>query len=422
MHHWVTFARKIKSEVFVSVAMQPKKLGHKNKTGIRLVPPWFIEGGLYAVILYDYVLAPIFGLEVERLGIIILAGLASLCFLGFRERAGDFFRVLAFPVGLGISYILIQSMYHGESILVGYVKPFIPWIFTLIVVHALFFRRGFLHRYAIFALILGVIVLPFVELRAHGDELTRAALGAGMGPLSSTNSMAEWFGFCTVYFFVYGVAIQRQKTRVGAWIIATGCLLLVSLTVSRATLGATVIAILLGSRGFLKRGFLPVLLLVMLAGIAYGTGMFDRAIGLYMLRGVEETGRGFIWPKVIDSIINSPFVGVGASNVAVFLPESNMRMTPHNTFLFIGTAAGIIPVIFYAAYWIQAILAAITQQAGRPDTAAFYLPLVAFAFVICMFSNLTFLGPWVVVATAAAVTSHLQNRPVPPRVVRPNKN
>lgn len=400
----------------MSVAVQPQKRSQKNRTVIRLVPPWFIEGGFYAVVLYDFVLAPILGLEIERLGIVILAGLASLCFLGMRERPGDFFETLVFPVGLGISYIIIQYMYFGESLLAEYVKPFISWIFTLIVVQALSFRRGFLHRYAIFALILGIVVLPFLEFQAHGITLIRASLKPGMGQWSSANAMGEWFGFCTVYFYLFGVASLRQKTRLAGWVTAMGCLFVLTLTVSRTTLFATFIAIILGSREFLKRGFLPLLFFVMLAGIAYGTGIFDQAINLYIMRGTEETGRGYIWPRVMESIINSPLVGVGASDTKVFLPEANKYGTPHNTFLFIAMASGIIPLLFYIGYWIQGFLAATKQQIKRTNSAIFLLPMVTYAFVICLSGNLTFLGPWVVVTMAAAVTARIPTRPPPPKV------
>lgn len=400
----------------MSVAVQPQNLGQKNRSIIRLVPPWFIESGLYVNLLYEYALVPIVGVEIPRLGIVFMAGLAALSFLSFRERAVDFFRALVFPIGLGISYLIIQLMYHGGSILTGYVKPFVPWIFTLIVVQALFLRRGFFHRFAIFALILGSLTLPFLESKVHGEGLTRVLIEEG--PLSSSNDLGNWFGWCTVYFFAFGVASQRQKTRLTSWIIATGCLAILMLTVSRTALIAAVIGIVLASREFLKRGFLPVILLVMLAGIAYGTGIFDQAISQYVLRGAQETGRGYVWPRVLESILDSPLTGVGASNALWFIPERNKYLTPHNGFLFIAATAGIIPLIFYTAYWIQAIWAAIKEQGGRSSTASFLLPMVAFVFIISLSSNVIFMGPLVVVTIAATVASRITTLPAPPRVVR----
>lgn len=399
------------------VAANNQKPGQKSRPVFRLVPPWFIEYGFYASIVYG-IIGPFVGLQIDRLGIVFLAGLAFLCFLGYRERALDFFKLLVFPIGLGISYILIQYMYHGLSILnVEYVKAFLPWMFTLIVVQALSFRPGFLHRYAKLALILGVFFLPFLRVQEYGEDMTRAALKGGFGILSGANGLAEWFGFCVVYFFVFGVVSQRQKIRLVSWIIATGCLFIVTLTVSRGALIASVVGIVLASREFLKRGFLPIMLLVMLVGIAYGTGVFDQAISFYTMRAVEESGRGFVWPRAFELFLTSPLTGVGASNVKIFVPGVASIMTPHNTFLFLAVAGGVVPLIFYMAYWIQAIMAAaLKPRNGLADPSAFALPLVIFSLLNCLLGNLTFMNPYVIVSVATALVSHMRNPLVFPRV------
>ena len=382
----------------------------KYKTVVRIVPPWFIEWGFFASLFYEN-MAPILGIQIDRLGILFFGGLACICFLSFRERASDLFRILVFPIGFGVSYLMIQMMYHGLSIQDTYVKAFIPWIFNLIIIQALSFRTGFLHRFVIFALFMGSGVLFFSELRDWGGEgITRLGLDRDMGPLANSNALGAWFGFCTIYFFVLGVVIKRLKAKIVSWGIASGCLFVLALTVSRGALLATLIAIILGSREFLKRGFLPLFLLFVMVWILYGSGLFDQAISYYMIRGTEETGRFLVWPRALEGFLNAPLTGVGASNVGIYLPEKGKITTPHNGFLLVGMASGIFPLIFYAAYWSQAIVTAMSQMVRKFRDGSFYLPLVAFAFLYSFSGNLSFMMTWVIVTVAATMASSIPKR------------
>src|SRR5207247_1615925 len=102
---------------------------------------------------------------------------------------------------------------------------------------------------------------------------------------------------CAVFLAIFGLEARRVSFRIGAWVLAVGCLLIVTLTVERGPLFATVLAITLGFRTFLKRGFVPVLAVVILAGVALASGLFDQASSKYKERGTEETGREILWPE-----------------------------------------------------------------------------------------------------------------------------
>jgi len=374
----------------LEVATPPHRLGLKNRHTVFKVPLWFIEYGLYASLSYAS-LAPILGIQIDRLGIVFLAGLALLSFHVYRRRSIDSVRFLALPMGfsrlvlpmgLGVSYLILQLIFHGESINSGYVKGFIPWIFTLIVVQAISLRQGFLHRFVIFALLMGIVLLFFLDMRNYGG-LTRVGLDRQIGGLSNPNTLAAWYGFCAVYFYLFGINAQRQIGRMVSWVIAIGCLFVVTLTVSRGGLLACLIAMIVGSREFLKRGFVPLLLLLIVAWIVFVMGIFDQAISFYTMRGGEETGRGLIWPRAWENFVNSPWTGLGASNVGIYLPSAGKSVTPHNGFLFIAVAAGIIPLMFYVAYWVQAIWAALCAPDGKTHGVPSHLPLVVYAFLIC---------------------------------------
>ena len=178
---------------------------------------------------------------------------------------------------------------------------------------------------------------------------------------------------------------------------------------------ACLVAMLLGSREFLKRGFLPLLLLFIVAWIVFVMGIFDQAITLYTMRATEETGRFLVWPRAFEHFINSPLTGVGVSNAPIYIAEKGKSITPHNGFLFIAMTAGIIPLMFYIAYWVQAIWAALSVPAGRTQGGSLHLSLVVYAFLIVLASNMGFMAPWVIVTVTTAIASRTPYRQVSSR-------
>src|SRR5262249_13069479 len=157
------------------------------------------------------------------------------------------------------------------------------------------------------------------------------------------NDLGAWFGFCAVYFTILGIETRRQWIRAVAFVLAGACTFVVGLTVSRAPLLAAAICVVFAFRRVLKRGFIPVLSLVIVAWIAYGAGVFDRATSLYQERGLEETGRFLVWPLAIERFLRVPLTGVGASHIDTFVPEKGIAVSPHNSFLFIALASGVVP-------------------------------------------------------------------------------
>src|SRR4029077_11715770 len=99
-----------------------------------------------------------------------------------------------------------------------------------------------------------------------------------------------------------------------------GCLFVMALSVERGPLLAVAVAITVGFRRLLKRGFLPVLGLIILVGIMYQTGLFEKVTTRYQERLTQQTGRELLWPAAIERIFSSTFVtlfGVGEPNVAM---------------------------------------------------------------------------------------------------------
>jgi len=271
----------------------------------------------------------------------------------------------------------------------------------LVIVQYLALRRGFLHRSAIAILFILVSTLPY--LKSFGSDLSRAGLETNIG-IANPNDFAAWSGFCCVYFTVLALESRRNWVRLLSSVTALGCLLIVGLTVSRGPLFAMACAIVLALRRVLRRGFVPFLSLIVLAWIAYGLGLFDRSTAMYAQRGLEETGRLLVWPLAINRFLESPLAGVGIARVKTVLPVVGVAVSPHNGFIFIALASGVVPLLFFIAYWIRLLAATFKVGVRSHEDASFHAPLLLYSFLIVMNLNEAFMAPWMM-ATSAAVTS-----------------
>src|SRR4030095_3767524 len=106
----------------------------------------------------------------------------------------------------------------------------------LVLIHSLCLRRGFSLRLPLLLFAIGAMALPFLMFNPGDIERARVDAGVVQGPISHPNGLADWFGFCAVYFTVIGIETRRSKLRVGAWLLAAGCLFVVGLTVSRGAI------------------------------------------------------------------------------------------------------------------------------------------------------------------------------------------
>src|SRR5204862_3017654 len=138
---------------------------------------------------------------------------------------------------------------------------------------------------------------------------------------------------------------------------------------------------------FLKRGFVPLLSVLAAAWVAFASGMFDSIAEQYGVRGTVESGRFLVWPMAIARWIGSPFAGVGASHAGTYVPAANMVITPHNSFIFIALVSGVIPLVFFVLYWLQATWGAIRAGAAHRQDAPFFLPLLAYGFLTTLLSG-----------------------------------
>jgi hypothetical protein len=376
-----------------------------------VVPPRFVEYVFYALIVYA-VMAPAWGISVPLLGAGGMGLLALFCLWCLRKKAAAVYGPLFLPIGCAVSFLVIQWAVHEQSLLGDTNRAFVNWIVALIVVQSLFSREGFLHRFGGAALIIGLILVPHLNYdysNAGTSAIQRTGLEAGVG-FANPNQLAGWFGFCVVYLAVVAIETRRNAVRLLAFLAASGCLFVVGLTVSRGAFIGIAIAAVIAFRRVLKRGFLPVLLLTVLSAGIFYSGLFDQAAGFYTDRGAEDSGRFSVWPRVIQRFIDAPLVGSG-EDILTYVPELNQEISPHNSFLYIGLASGIIPLVFYVAYWIKASSSAYRLSTRGLQNAPFQLPLLTYTLVVASLGASDFMFQWAIVALCNAIprlpTSHI---------------
>jgi O-antigen ligase len=359
-------------------------------------PSGLIEYGFHFYMCYVQ-LAGAFGLAVSNLASALLVLLIVLYLYEAGSRAIAVIRLVAYPLACGVAYTFIQLFFFEESF-IQTVRPFLIWMLTVVLVQSLTLRKNFLFRFAVVMLLIGSAALPYLSRTANQRVGLDSAIGFGQA-----NAMGEWYGFCALYFVVLAYTTRANTLRLLSLSIGVGCSYVMMLTVSRGALLATAVAIVVASRHLLKRGFLPVLLVVCMGAMVVASGMFDQSIQSYSQRGAEETGRLAVWPLIIDSFLDSPFIGVGDSNVGANPPGRHF-VRPHNAFLYIAQSSGVVPLALFIAYWIRSGRAAHQADVVSPD-AAFYFPLLTFTFITVNLSGATFMTFWAIVSLAIPMTA-----------------
>jgi hypothetical protein len=361
------------------------------------------EYGYYFVIFYTILGAP--------LGLILMGGIGSgfllipvlaWCAITLGHSFLSILRSAWIPIACGTSYLFIQLVLHEESLYQIYIYHFGPWIISLVIVQVLAVHRtGFLHRFALVTVFLGLAMLPFMSISSLGGY-ERAGLERGVGN-SNPNAFGAYFGFCVLYLTIKGYIETRLSYRLTAWLMAGVSLFLAAMSVSRGPIIALAASLLVASRRLLKKGILPFLFLIALLLGLIEIGLFDQVIRAYTLRAGEETGRLRAWPILIEMFVNSPLIGVGASHAVAWVSTEHY-VTPHNSFVLIASASGIVPLLLFCAYFFRSGKAALRAKTADPDFM-FYVPLVVYTGLIVNTGNMYFMDPWAIVSLAIPVVA-----------------
>ena len=346
------------------------------------VPSWRVECAYYLATIYS-IAAPVVGLEVPALAGAMVLAIAATCIRQLWASLKVIYGPITLLLACAISFLCVQIVVHDVSITDQTIRPFILWIFGLIIIQALCLRRGFFLRYPFFLFVVSAATLPFLKFDPEKAGSAHLDIGTGLAG----------FGFCAVFFAILGYESRQRFFQIGAWLTAVGCALLMTFTIGRTDLVATALALTVGLRRLLKRGFAPVLALVILAGIIYASGLFDAAFSNYAERGMEETGREILWAAAIDRIFSSPLVslfGVGEPHILFELVPGKYS-PPHNAFLHFALSSGVLPFAFFLGFWIQAAWR--SAHAKGQEANPFRIPYLIFFFLHMMAGDLGFMSP-----------------------------
>lgn len=381
---------------------------HRFYTLIRIPSKW-VEYAFYFAMFYSLT-ADIWGVSIPLLAGMMFLGLSALSIVQHSSYIKTFYARVGWLIACATSFLLIQLVVHEESIADATTRGFIMWIAQLTLVYSLCARNGFARRYPFVLFIIALAVVPDLTLNPGAIERARVNVDLGVqGGLAHPNGLGEWFGFFAIYFAISGLEANRFVYRLGAWGIAVGCFFVVGLTVSRGSLLGAVLAIVIAFRKLLRRGFLPTLMLVLLVAGAYESGIFDNAVHNYEERAEDRSGRERLWPAAIERLFSSPMTlltGVGQSKVGLAVLSARQETPPHNTFLYLASASGVIPFIFFLAFWIQASWRCVMNAETREDDI-FRIPYLVFTFIVVMVGDLGCMSPWGLLTTSIAAGSSI---------------
>src|SRR5688572_1214087 len=356
----------------------------------------------YSVICYS-LLSEYLGIEVPLLAAGMTVALAVHCYWQLGPYAAPVLRPIRLLLGCTSTFILIQIAFHDIPLSDGLLRAVLLWTCALIVGQSLSLRQGFPLRCTLVLTAIGLVAVPNLATDTSGS-VERAVVGAALGGnLRNANGLGAWFGFSFVALALFGLETKAFTSRTLYWLAAAGCLIVASLSVSRGALMASAIAVTVGFRDLLKRGFVPVLVLVIIGGIAAESGVFDRAVSLYTSRGLEDTGRMALWPPVVERIMASPLVGVGIANIDTYIPEESRSIaTPHNSFLFFALSSGVLPFSLWTLFWLTATKRLLLRRRRSPYDRL-QLPLLLYLLVTFTLGDINN-DPWVVLAVAVVAS------------------
>ena len=367
--------------------------GQMRAKSLLKAPPLFLEYAFYAVVVND-----LFNLaRIPFFEIAAYSSIAALCLIHFGKMAIPVCRPIALALGCAISTVLVQLVIHEESLFgPTQIRSFFVWAVTLVVVQSLCVRKGFFHRFAIFAFFAGLGTIPFMVTHAPSDTLTRLTLEKGTG-LGTANGLAMWFGFCFIYFLIAGLESKNYLVRSASWAGGLISFFIMGWTVSRGPLLGSAMAGVLAFKKVLKRSYLPVLGFLVIVWIVYLSGLADDIIAYYLARGGKDSGRNLVFRESFSRFLDSWWVGVGLSNATILRPGHVVGTATHNSFLFIGLSSGVVPLAFFIGYIWYAGRAAFQFYKEKSGNSPFLLPMFLFGTLEMMILTYPFMSHWFMV-------------------------
>ena len=157
-------------------------------------PPGAVEY-IYSALLFYNNLGPVVGLPAGEGSGPMLLLLGIYCSLSLGQARKAVFQSLRLPILCAVFEILVQVLVHGVSPFDSHVRYFVNWIVGLVVIHSLFLRPGFLHRFALTLLCLSLTALPFLSSAEISRSNERAQRVTSRGTSGTQTESASGSAF-----------------------------------------------------------------------------------------------------------------------------------------------------------------------------------------------------------------------------------
>ena len=87
-----------------------------------------------------------------------------------------------------------------------------------------------------------------------------------------------------------------------------------------------------------------------------------------------------------------------------------IEVMPHNGFLYIAQASGIVPLLLFAAYWVRVARVAFKANTGLNSDKIFYLPFIVYSIIIVNLNDLAFTQFPVIASLAFPMVANVKRR------------
>ena len=377
----------------MTIANPATKLSYRNENAARKLEYFFL-----AYLIYSLTAVPL-GINIPYLAGGWLSVLAVIAFFSVDWKKSARIPMILILV-ISVSFLLIQILVYQVSLSASYMWSFVMWVVLAAIIFILSGRPGFIKRLAVVMFFIGLYLRLFVITKM--DIIARQRLDSGSG-IDNSNDYAAWMGFCALVFWLWNWNSANKFQRLLLWILFAVAIFFLLGTVSRGALLSVAAGILVGLRNIPKRRWLLVTIILGLSFFIIQT-LSNTLITNYQERLYEESGRLSRWPIAIKSFQSHPWLGYGIERVAH--KGAGIDITPHNGILFLGLASGILPTFFFIIMWGLAIFHSYKDKRSAVEDID-TLPLIFFAFLEMMQSNLYFMSVWSMVALFACFREEL---------------
>lgn len=360
-------------------------LNKNNAAARKITFANLLEFLFFFYLIYSNISTPL-GFYIPYVAGVLLPAIAVMSLININWKGSTIIPMILI-VCVAITFWTIQILVFETPFSYTYMRSFLDWVVSAVVILSLSEQNGFINRLAVVMFLIALTLLPFVNTVTEIVERQMVETGTN---LENTNTWAAWLGFCALVFWLWGWKQQKSLATIILWGLAFIAIVLMMKTVSRGALLALLIGILLGFRQIPPKRWLLVLI-VLFVFIFIINLWSPNLFSNYLSRLNEETGRQFVWPIAYREILKKPFLGYGLFKIVqrIIVP-----ITPHNGILLIWLASGAIPSILFLALWVVSIIRSLKAK-WLATTSIDAFPLIVFSFLMMNLSNVShFMSFW----------------------------